>query len=676
MRTLRSYVGLPLLLAACTGGSGCSSDAQPPPDLAKQLEADTRTPWAVWRDPASHEVRFLSPSVPAGIEGATPEEKARRFFAKYRDALHATDDPQDLRLADTTVDDDGSVHLRFTHFLPGTSAEVFEAATTVHFTAAGLLLWLQPGFREDLAGLPTTAKVAVADATTAATNELRATCGPLSTSMVIEHVDLGVNAHEDSRAALAYRVRTTGASARCLAVDVIVDATTSAILATSSRASAFWDTAPGARFYLLGDKSDKKTIDVNPHFHISGPKTYSLDSEVSPTVYTFDTVGAAGVKTFEQATLGSWDTVGPYKGTAVSAHFHGYHALRFFKEAKLRSSNNDVTILVHNFAFTDNGTNARCINGTVYLGDGDVLAGGNTMPGAAAFDIVTHEITHAITDKTSKLAYRDESGALNESFSDVMGASAEQWFNETSDPAKNVIIGEGWTKDGSGVRDMVNPRAHHDPDHKKDRIYCKDGEAPSDGNDNCYLHSNSGIANRAFTLMTLGGTHATSKITIANGIGWKAARELWYTTLTNLRPQATFWDAALAQIAVAATKGPETLQTVACAWQAVGGIEFGLGFNIDPRLIGVACQIASDPAKAVDPPKATPGSSSVTGEPKCVGHENSAVCDDAAPSSAYVCKNGGLVGVTLCADLAAQCKRASASDPTATIGADGALVCE
>ncbi|MDB4937210.1 MAG: family peptidase [Labilithrix sp.] len=678
MKKLRSSVILPLLAAACASVAACSTGDPSPPELADRLQSDTGAKWAVWVDPASHEVRFLSPVVPADIQGTSLEDKARTFFDCYRDQLHGTGRPDELRLVDTTVDDDGSAHLRFAHYLPGTTSEVFEVASTVHFTATGLLAWAQPGFRADLAALPTVARILPDAATKAANDHLAATCGPLDAAMLVLGTDLGVHAHEDRPVALAYRVRTFGASPSCVASDVLVDATTGDVLAVSSRASSFWDTATGARFALLGDKSDRKTIDVDPHFHFSGPTSYTLESEASPKVKTRRFETAFATKDYETTTLGSWEDPAPYKGVAISAHFHGFHALRFFKEVKLRSGGDDIPVIIHDdTSHTDFGVNAKCIDGVVYLGDGDVLSGGNTMPAAAAFDIVTHEITHSITNKTSKLAYRDESGALNESFSDVMGASAEEWFNETHDPKNNVVMGEGWTKDGTGERDMVDPRSHHDPDHKKDRRYCKDGEAPNDKkNDDCHVHSNSGIANRAFTLMTLGGTNRTSKITVANGIGWKAARELWYTTLTNLRPQATFWDAALAQIAVASTKGPETFTAVACAWYAVGAIELGTGFTIDPRLVGLTCPVATDPPKPADPPRSAPSQSSVTGDGGCIGRGNVIVCNDTAPSSAIVCKNGGIVGTSFCADLAQQCKRASAMDPTASLDADGALVCE
>ena len=69
-----------------------------------------------------------------------------------------------------------------------------------------------------------------------------------------------------------------------------------------------------------------------------------------------------------------------------------------------------------------------CCDGVLVFGDGDgrlftFLAGG--------FDVVAHEWTHGVTDFSSELIYRDESGALNEAFSDIMGAAMEFYYYPT-----------------------------------------------------------------------------------------------------------------------------------------------------------------------------------------------------------------------------------------------------
>ncbi|CAN5923060.1 hypothetical protein BH11MYX4_BH11MYX4_18230 [soil metagenome] len=60
----------------------------------------------------------------------------------------------------------------------------------------------------------------------------------------------------------------------------------------------------------------------------------------------------------------------------------------------------------------------------------------------------------------------------------------------------------------------------------------------------------------------------------------------------------------------------------------------------------------------------------------CAGHGDHLVCDAAAPATAMVCKSGVRVNIALCAGPQQRCKKTSDVDPTATIGADGALECE
>jgi Zn-dependent metalloprotease len=114
-----------------------------------------------------------------------------------------------------------------------------------------------------------------------------------------------------------------------------------------------------------------------------------------------------------------------------------------------------------------------------------------------------HELTHVITAHTSKLVYAGESGALNESFSDVMGASAEHWLSPN--PNTNFVIGERLfapTIDPTAqfaLRDMENPGSVSpgQPSHTESRYNCPPGAQPgSNTNDFCGVHTNSGIPKR------------------------------------------------------------------------------------------------------------------------------------------------------------------------------------
>src|SRR5689334_22606347 len=123
-----------------------------------------------------------------------------------------------------------------------------------------------------------------------------------------------------------------------------------------------------------------------------------------------------------------------------------------------------------------NYTNAYWDGSKMVFGDGDGIA----YREFTSNDVAAQEISHGDTEFTSNLAYQGESGALNESFSDIMGFAI-------ADPG-DWLMGEDVTKNGLGFRDMATPSTHGDPD-----TYCAryTGSQDSGG-----VHTNSAISNR------------------------------------------------------------------------------------------------------------------------------------------------------------------------------------
>ncbi|ENJ9653263.1 peptidase M4 family protein [Clostridium botulinum] len=129
--------------------------------------------------------------------------------------------------------------------------------------------------------------------------------------------------------------------------------------------------------------------------------------------------------------------------------------------------------------------------GAMFFGDGD---GRVFSPLSKSLDIVGHEVSHGITSKESKLKYENESGALNESFSDIMGVAID---------GKNFEIGEEcYTPNipGDTMRDMKDPSRGDQPAHMKDFKYLPNDE----DNDWGGVHTNSGIINHAAYLIADG----------------------------------------------------------------------------------------------------------------------------------------------------------------------------
>ena len=152
-------------------------------------------------------------------------------------------------------------------------------------------------------------------------------------------------------------------------------------------------------------------------------------------------------------------------------------------------------------------------DGFVYYGDGDgrifdYLAGG--------LDIVAHELSHGVTAYTSDLDYKDESGALNEAFSDIMGTAVEFFFEKSgAGPQKgpNFLIGEDVTRIAPGyIRSLQNPITTGYPDHYSLRQFI--GTETDHGG----VHVNSTIVSHAFYLAVAGGTNRVSGITVT-GVG-------------------------------------------------------------------------------------------------------------------------------------------------------------
>jgi len=164
--------------------------------------------------------------------------------------------------------------------------------------------------------------------------------------------------------------------------------------------------------------------------------------------------------------------------------------------------------------------------------------------------------------------------------------------------------------------------------------------------------------------MVLGGIHKSSKVAVAKGIGWEKARELWYNSFIKLGPNSNFATAAYTQLAIATTQGPEAATAVACAWFAVGVLD-----PVDLRVRDIVC-VGSNPA-STPPVAAPPPAPSGSG---CNGRTTGYVCNDGAPGFATPCNASAMP--VYCADTATRCKRASASDATATVDPEGALTCE
>lgn len=197
-------------------------------------------------------------------------------------------------------------------------------------------------------------------------------------------------------------------------------------------------------------------------------------------------------------------------------------------------------------------------NGTqLVFGDGDATVFDRfTKP----VDVMGHEFTHAVTESVAGLVYQGQSGALNESVSDVFGICLKQRMLDQSAAQGDWVVGEGLflpRVSGRGLRDMHHPgTAYDDPVLGKDPQGADMSAYVETADDNGGVHLNSGIPNRAFVLaaLAIGGTAA------------EGAGRIWWTALAAVPCEVDFAGFAAATIAAAG----DHAAAVADAWAEVG----------------------------------------------------------------------------------------------------------
>jgi len=189
---------------------------------------------------------------------------------------------------------------------------------------------------------------------------------------------------------------------------------------------------------------------------------------------------------------------------------------------------------------------------------------------AGALDVVAHELSHGVTRFTSNLIYRNESGALNEAFSDMMGAAAEFHFQPRGQNIAQAdwFLGEDLGVTGGFIRSMSNPPLGNDPDHYSNKF--------TGSSDNGGVHINSGIINHMFYLAIMGGTNRVSGLPV-EGVGFENRAQIEQVIFRGftqmLTENATFSMARAATIQAARDlfgAGSTAESVMIQAWNAVG----------------------------------------------------------------------------------------------------------
>ncbi|HEX6914213.1 MAG TPA: M4 family metallopeptidase [Chitinophagaceae bacterium] len=236
-------------------------------------------------------------------------------------------------------------------------------------------------------------------------------------------------------------------------------------------------------------------------------------------------------------------------------------------------------------------------NGSVMTyGDGSGTTSG--FRALTSLDVCGHEIGHGVCSYTSDLVYEKESGAMNEALSDIWAACVERFAitavdNTLASVYRPFYIGEQISASPDNpLRRMDNPKAIGDPDTYGGQYWRTPNCSPSLTNDYCGVHTNSGVLNKWFYLLTVGshsgsgpdamyaradsddGLNDLGNSYQVTGVGFEISEKITYLMELMLSSTATYAEAREASIAAATVISGDAcspvVQSVTNAWYAVG----------------------------------------------------------------------------------------------------------
>jgi Zn-dependent metalloprotease len=189
-----------------------------------------------------------------------------------------------------------------------------------------------------------------------------------------------------------------------------------------------------------------------------------------------------------------------FSPSAISAHANTKTVSEFLRNVLYRKNiDNAGGTIISNIncisAVPDGPDGKRWINAMWAINQGfygQKMVNNKPLSVAASLDIVAHEIFHGVTSNTSRLEYRDESGALNESYSDIFGIIIRNLQTHGTDQKTwDWEIGKGLGSNGNPWRNLSDPTLHSHPEHLDHYKTLPKTE------DFGGVHSNSGIHNKA-----------------------------------------------------------------------------------------------------------------------------------------------------------------------------------
>jgi thermolysin len=485
-----------------------------------------------------------------------------------RAAQRAIGNVDDYQVRKVEIDELRMAHTRVRQTVDG--IPVWEGEAIVHLDAEGRLTTITDDLKETVA-VNTKANISEKQALRYAMNAYSGKARMTDSPQIEMYIYRGAD-----RDHLVYRVETPrlDGSADTSAPVVFVDAHTGEVV-------------DGYDNLQTGTGSSLYSGTVNISTSLSGANYYMEDTTRRQGTFNMNntgntSTGTGGTQSRYTDADDNWTATNARAG--VDAHYGAAKTFDYYQTVHGRNGidgnygpgtttaiANGVSIVASRVHFGSGYNNAFWYQNMMSYGDGD----GTTFSPLTSTDVCGHEMTHGVTERTANLTYSKESGALNESWSDIMGAMVELYADGGVVTTNTWLIGEDIYTPGTAgdaLRRMDNPNAVGDPDHYSLRLY-QGTCTPSNANDQCGVHTNSSISNHAYYLMAAGGTNRVSGVAVT-GIGGTDAAKIFYRALTVYMTASTNFAGARTATLNAATDlfGVSSAQynTVATGWCAVG----------------------------------------------------------------------------------------------------------
>jgi bacillolysin len=343
--------------------------------------------------------------------------------------------------------------------------------------------------------------------------------------------------------------------------DIYVDAITGAILFYNATIKHLGEYSNSGH----SEHTAKKSSNTPPTILATGADTrysgnQSIQTSLSGSSYILsDATRGAGIMTYNMKKGTNYSsainftdvdnnwTAAEFNNTnkdngALDAHWGAEKTYDYWATIHGRNSYNNAGAAIKSYVHYSTAYDNAFWNGSVMTyGDGsdvyfDILT---------SVDVAAHEIGHAVCTYTSNLAYQKESGAMNEGFSDIWGACVEYY----AAPNKQTwLIGEDIERRTGHVslRSMSNPNVELQPDTYGGTYWKTVNCTPTSTNDYCGVHTNSGVLNHWFYILTVGksGTNDLGNAFSVTGIGIdKAAKIAFRTESVYLTSNSTYANA-------------------------------------------------------------------------------------------------------------------------------------